>query len=195
MFLQKGAVMPTGTSVVTRASRPFTGFDRERATYERLKPGLLARAEGKFVAIVGDEWVGPLETDQDVERAGHAKFGPRPLYIRQVLSEGGGRPRSPCTCRRQRMPASPPWRLPLRPWLRPQRPWVATLRRVRPRASRLRAAQARAVRLGSGQVCRAGGRGAQRSSGHVRGRPAGGLAPVRARAALRQAASGGRAGR
>jgi len=31
--------------------RPFVGFDRERAAYERLKPALLARAEGKYVVI------------------------------------------------------------------------------------------------------------------------------------------------
>jgi len=79
--------MPTQTSPVTRPLRPFRGFDRERATYERLKPDLLAQAEGKFVAIVGDELVGPLETDQEVERAGYARFGPGPLYIKQILAE------------------------------------------------------------------------------------------------------------
>jgi len=80
--------MPTQTSAVTRPRRPFKGFDMERATYERLKPDLLARAAGKFVAIVGDELVGPMETDQEVERAGYARFGPGPLYIKQVLAEG-----------------------------------------------------------------------------------------------------------
>jgi hypothetical protein len=63
------------------------GFDRERATYERHKAELLKRAEGQFVAIVGDELVGPLKTDQEAERAGYAQFGLGPLYIKQVCAE------------------------------------------------------------------------------------------------------------
>ena len=48
--------------------RPFAGFDRERATYQRLKPDLLASVEGKYVVIVGDEVVGPLESHEEAER-------------------------------------------------------------------------------------------------------------------------------
>jgi hypothetical protein len=81
------ASMPTQTSAANGPSRPFIGYDRERATYDRLKLELLARAAGQFVGIVGDELVGPLESLQEVERAGHAKFGPRALYVRQILSE------------------------------------------------------------------------------------------------------------
>jgi hypothetical protein len=79
--------MATETSATTRTRRPYLGFDRERATWERLKPELLRTAEGKFVVIVGDEIVGPLETDEDAERAGYARFGLGPLYIKQVLAE------------------------------------------------------------------------------------------------------------
>jgi hypothetical protein len=67
--------------------RPFVGFDRERATYERLKPALLAKAEGKYVVIVGDEVIGPLEIHEDAELAGYTRFGIGPLYIKQVLAE------------------------------------------------------------------------------------------------------------
>ena len=67
--------------------RPFTGFDLERVTYARLKPELLRSAEGKFVAIVGDEVVGPVESHADAERAGYERFGLGPLYIKQVLAE------------------------------------------------------------------------------------------------------------
>lgn len=77
--------MPT-ESPGTRLRRPFTGFDRERATYERHKSELVKTAENKFVAIVGEELVGPLETDQEAELAGYAQFGPGPLYIKQVLA-------------------------------------------------------------------------------------------------------------
>jgi hypothetical protein len=67
--------------------RMFTGFDRERATYERLKPELLKTAEGKFVVIVGDVSSGPFGSHEDAERAGYAQFGLGPLYIKQVLAE------------------------------------------------------------------------------------------------------------
>jgi hypothetical protein len=79
--------MATKSSATTPMHRPFTGFDSERATYERLEADLLRTAEGKFVVIVGDELVGPLETDEDAERAGYARFGLGPLFIKQVLAE------------------------------------------------------------------------------------------------------------
>ena len=67
--------------------RPFTGYDRERATYARLKPGLLAAAPGQFVVIVGDECEGPVATFGEAERAGYRRFGLGPLYIKEVLAK------------------------------------------------------------------------------------------------------------
>ena len=67
--------------------RPFVGFDRERATYERHKPELLKTAEGQWVVIVGDELIGPMENGEDAERAGYERFGLGPLYLKQVLAE------------------------------------------------------------------------------------------------------------
>ncbi len=72
---------------VGTAARPFTDFDRERSTYVRLKPDLLARARGQFVVIVGDDFEGPVATFTDAERAGYRRFGFGPLYIKQVLTE------------------------------------------------------------------------------------------------------------
>jgi hypothetical protein len=66
--------------------RPFSGFDLERATYAGLKPELLAQAEGKYVAIVGDKVIGPLDSHQEAEQAGYAAFGLGPLYIKQILA-------------------------------------------------------------------------------------------------------------
>ena len=66
---------------------PSSGSIASAAIYERHKPELLKMAEGKFVVIVGDELVGPLETDEEAERAGYARFGLGPLYIKQVLAE------------------------------------------------------------------------------------------------------------
>jgi hypothetical protein len=88
-----GPVEGTGTEVSgtdagpITSIRPFTDFDRERSTYVRLKPELLARAPGQFVVIVGDDCEGPLESFGDAERAGYRRFGLGPLYIKQVLAE------------------------------------------------------------------------------------------------------------
>jgi hypothetical protein len=74
----------TGAQAVPR--RPFTGFDLERAIYASLKSELLAKAEGKYVTIVGDEVVGPVDSHQEAEQAGYAAFGLGPLYIKQILA-------------------------------------------------------------------------------------------------------------
>ena len=67
--------------------RPFLGFDREIATYERYKPELLEMADGKWVVVVGDEVVGAFDDIVQAERAGLKRFGPGPLYIKQVLTQ------------------------------------------------------------------------------------------------------------
>jgi hypothetical protein len=81
---------PTPEASPTRTlgrRRPFAGFDRERAAYERLKPALIASAEGKYVVIVGDEAIGPLQSHEDAEAAGYLRFGLGPLYVKQVLAK------------------------------------------------------------------------------------------------------------
>jgi hypothetical protein len=72
---------------LTDARRPFAGFAREAATYAKLKSTLLATAEGKFVAIVGDDMVGPEAAYGDALRAGYRRFGPGPLYVKQIVAE------------------------------------------------------------------------------------------------------------
>jgi uncharacterized protein (DUF433 family) len=78
-----GEVMPGGTSLTRRS---FRGYDRERETYERLKHELLTRAEGKYVVLVADAVEGPFESFPEARRAGYARFGPGPLYVKQVLA-------------------------------------------------------------------------------------------------------------
>ena len=78
--------MTTQASPAAPPRRPFTGFDRERETYERLKPELLARAEGRYVVVVGDAVAGPFETFGEARRVGYARFGSGPLYVKQVLA-------------------------------------------------------------------------------------------------------------
>lgn len=66
--------------------RPFVGFDREKATYERLRPEWLAHGPGRFVVIVGDQVEGPVETFREALRVGYRRFGLGPLFVRQVLA-------------------------------------------------------------------------------------------------------------
>jgi hypothetical protein len=72
---------------LSRPRRPFTGYDRERSAYERLKHELLVTAEGKFVVFVGDQMLGPFATEDEAERSGYAAFGLGPLYIKRVSAE------------------------------------------------------------------------------------------------------------
>ena len=77
----------SGKLGIIPTTRPFKGFEAERATYAHLKPILLAQAAGQFVAVVGDDYAGPAETFDDAERLGYIQFGVGPLYIKQVLAD------------------------------------------------------------------------------------------------------------
>lgn len=79
--------MPTHHPDATRARRPFAGFHRERAAYERLRPELLDRARGQYVVFVGEAYEGPMETFEDALRAGYRRFGLGPLYVKHVRIE------------------------------------------------------------------------------------------------------------
>lgn len=65
--------------------RPFVGYDRERAAYSQRKPELLKTAEGKYIVLVGDDMVGPVNSYGEALREGYRRFGGGPLYIKQVL--------------------------------------------------------------------------------------------------------------
>jgi hypothetical protein len=82
-----GGAMSSQLNPTPQSRRPFVGFDRERATYERHKADLLKKAEGQWVVIVGDEMVGPIKSGQEAERAGYKRFGLGPLYIKQILAQ------------------------------------------------------------------------------------------------------------
>ncbi len=71
----------------TQLRRPFAGFLREAETFETIKPTLIATSEGKFIVIVGDAYVGPVDTYGDALFAGYRQFGPGPLYVKQLLAE------------------------------------------------------------------------------------------------------------
>ena len=67
--------------------RPFTGFEREAATYDQHKSALLVRSEGRFVVIVGDQIEGPFETREEALAAGYRRFGLGPLFVKQVVAD------------------------------------------------------------------------------------------------------------
>jgi uncharacterized protein (DUF433 family) len=77
------AASPVPPAVV----RSYLGFDREETAYARLKPELLRSAEGKYVVLVGEELVGPVDTYGDALRAGYRRFGKGPLFVKRVLAE------------------------------------------------------------------------------------------------------------
>lgn len=82
-----GISRPSPSGRIRREPRPFVGFDREIATYERLKPELLEKGEGRWIVIVGEDVLGPFDEISDAERAGLRRFGEGPMFIKQVLTE------------------------------------------------------------------------------------------------------------
>jgi hypothetical protein len=82
-----GGAMASQTTTPPSTRRPFVGYDREREAYQRAKAGLLSRAEGQYVVLVGDEMIGPFDDHESAERAGYARFGRGPLFIKQILAE------------------------------------------------------------------------------------------------------------
>ncbi len=79
--------MATTVETAINQRRPFLGYEVEPATFDRRKDSLLREAEGKYVVIVGDEVVGPVESFEEALRAGYRRFGLGPLYIKQILAE------------------------------------------------------------------------------------------------------------
>jgi hypothetical protein len=69
------------------APRPHAGYDTERAAYARLKTGLLETALGRFVVLVGNDLAGPFDDFPTAYVAGRRRFGPGPLYIKQILAD------------------------------------------------------------------------------------------------------------
>jgi hypothetical protein len=85
---QAGPDSATPPGATTRREpRPFLGFDREKATYERCKASLLEESEGKWVVIVGEEVIGPFEDMSEAMSAGYRRFGLGPLFIKEVLAQ------------------------------------------------------------------------------------------------------------
>ena len=66
---------------------PNRPFATEASTFEAQLPVLLKQHAGKFALLYGTELVGAFDTEANALAAGYQKFGPVPLYIRQILPE------------------------------------------------------------------------------------------------------------
>lgn len=62
-------------------------FATELATFEKLLPNLLARAQnlGRFILIKGTEASGPYDTETDTVTLGYEKYGNVPFLTKPIL--------------------------------------------------------------------------------------------------------------
>jgi hypothetical protein len=67
--------------------RPHSGYSTERATYQARKADLLRSDPDAFVVFVGEAMAGPFPDFRSALREGLRRFGPGPLFIKQVLAE------------------------------------------------------------------------------------------------------------
>jgi hypothetical protein len=58
-------------------------FERELATYERLKPELQAQP-GRFALIKGDDLVGVYNTYRDALQVGYDRFGLDGFFLKEM---------------------------------------------------------------------------------------------------------------
>jgi hypothetical protein len=61
-----------------------TVLDAELATYEREKPGLLAKHAGKFVLIKADKVLGVYESQNDAIDEGWKLFPGQPILTKRI---------------------------------------------------------------------------------------------------------------
>lgn len=60
------------------------GLDREIETFERNKPLLLERGEGKFALVHGDEVAGIWDSYEDALQAGYERFELERFLVKQI---------------------------------------------------------------------------------------------------------------
>jgi hypothetical protein len=62
-------------------------LDDEIETYERHKPELLAKAQGKYVLIKGENIIGIYDTDNEAINQGYRQLGHVPFLARRIQEE------------------------------------------------------------------------------------------------------------
>jgi hypothetical protein len=78
------AVAPTHSGWTAEAPMPF---DTETRYFNEHRAELLKHYAGKFVLIVGAEFVGAYDRQEDAYAAGVSKHGNVPLFIKRVEDE------------------------------------------------------------------------------------------------------------
>jgi hypothetical protein len=69
------------------SAETLSDFEREKAAFERLKPDLLARHPGKYVAIVGEQAVEVGDDKMQVVERVRQRFGRVSMYVQQVTDQ------------------------------------------------------------------------------------------------------------
>lgn len=76
-----------GLRKMETAKTPADLFSAEKALFESKRSSLAKTHLGKFVLIHDKEVVGVFDSEQNALNEGYEKFGPVPLYIRQIAAE------------------------------------------------------------------------------------------------------------
>jgi hypothetical protein len=71
----------------TQLAKPHSGFDREKAAFEQLKPDLLKQFPDKCVAIVGGQVVEVGEDKLQVIERVRERFGRVSMYVQWVTAQ------------------------------------------------------------------------------------------------------------
>jgi uncharacterized protein with PIN domain len=69
-----------------RETSMSTVLQKEVETYLAEKEELVARGEGKFVLIKGEQVVGLFESQGDALQEGYRRFGKGPFLVKQILA-------------------------------------------------------------------------------------------------------------
>jgi hypothetical protein len=69
------------------SAETWSDFEREKTAFERLKPELLVRHPGKYVAIVGEQAVEVGDDKMQVVERVRQRFGRVPMYVQQVTDQ------------------------------------------------------------------------------------------------------------
>ncbi len=67
-----------------RPAKPLSGFEREKAAFERIKPELMKQYAGRCVAVVGGQVVEVGEDKIEVIERVRERLGRVPMYVQRV---------------------------------------------------------------------------------------------------------------
>ena len=74
-------------SPVPQSAQSISGFEREKAAFERMRPELMKRYSGKCVAVVGDQVIEVGDDKIEVIKKVRARFGRVPMYVQWLTAQ------------------------------------------------------------------------------------------------------------